>query len=145
MAYPARLGHLARRDVVALKLVRLFADVHHIDETEALERLGRGLRGSLWEALLSATWQSLRAGSTRLSDEELVEKVAKSLRERPERAGRSTQVTPALSALLLWIDLEAGTATDSARRVLESDHGKRMVDEGLREAGALLAKELTRK
>ncbi len=145
MDYPPRLAHLATRDIVAAKLARLFADVHQIDEAEALDRLGRGLKGALWESLLSSAWKALRASSERLTDEALVEKVARALRERPSRLGRPAKMTPGLSALLLWIDLEAGTATDSARRVLESDEGRKRVAQGLGEAGALLAGELTRK
>ena len=70
--------------------------------------------------------------------------MAKSLRDRPLRPGRSVPVTPDLSAFLLLADLAAGTASDAAGRVMETDAGKARARAGLAAAGQLLAHELTR-
>ncbi|MFT3839360.1 MAG: hypothetical protein QM723_20420 [Myxococcaceae bacterium] len=48
------------------------------------------------------------------------------------------------SAFLVLIDLDAGLASDSARRILESEEGKRRLADGVAEAGRFLATELLR-
>jgi len=41
-------------------------------------------------------------------------------------------------------DIQAGIASEAARRVMESDQGRKMIAEGLSEAGRFLAAELLR-
>ncbi|NPC86378.1 hypothetical protein HPC49_50355, partial [Pyxidicoccus fallax] len=53
-------------------------------------------------------------------------------------------LNPAWSAFLILVDLEVGTVSDAARRVMETDEGRRRGEEGLAEAGRFLAAELTR-
>lgn len=144
MRFPPRLGHLATRPVVIAKLWPTYADLHRVDAEEAQQRLGRALQGTLWEDLLEATWSALLGGTKRLDEEGLLEKVARALKDRPLRPGRVVKQTPALSAFLVMTDLSAGTASDTARRVLETEEGKKKVAEGVAEAGRLLAAELTR-
>lgn len=145
MSYPARLGHLATRKVVAAKLAPTYAQSHNVDEGEAVGTVERALEGQLWEALLAAAWRALTESKKRLDEDGLLEKIATTLKDRPYRPGRPAKVTPAFSAFLIQLDLEAGTASDMARRVLETPEGARKAEEGLREAGAHLAGELTRK
>jgi hypothetical protein len=144
MSFPPRLGHLATRRVVVAKLWPTYCEVHAVDEAEARERLERGLAGRLWEDLLDATWTALQGKKKRLDDAGLLEKVAKTLQERPYRPGRMTQLNPAMSAFLLLVDVEAGTVGDAARRMLETPDGKQRAADGLAEAGRFLADELTR-
>ena len=144
MRFPPRLGHLATRKVVVAKLWPTYGEVHGIDEEEARERLERALAGRFWEELLEATWTALQGKKKRLDDAGLLEKVAKTLQERPYRPGRTIKPTPAVSAFLLLLDVEAGTASDSVRRVLETPEGKQRSADGLAEAGRFLADELTR-
>jgi len=144
MNHPPRLAHLATRAVMAAKLGPTYAKAHNVDDDEAREQLERALRGSLWERLLDVTWEAMVGGTKRLSDEALVEKVAGTLQDRPLKAGRPAALNAAWSAFLVLADLEAGTASDAARRVLESAEGQRKAAEGLAEVGRFLAKELTR-
>ena len=144
MNHPPRLAHLATRAVLAAKLAPTYATAHNVDDDEAREQLERALRGSLWERLLDATWEAMLGDTKRLSDEALVEKVAGTLKDRPLKPGRPAALSPAWSAFLVLADLEAGTASDAARRVLESAEGQRKAAEGLAEVGRFLAKELTR-
>ena len=144
MRFPPRLGHLATRKVVVAKLWPTYAEVHGIDEAEARERLERALAGRLWEDLLEATWTALQGKKKRLDEAGLLEKIAKSLQERPHRPGRMIKPTPAMSAFLLLVDIEAGTASDSVRRVLETPEGRQRAADGLAEAGRFLADEITR-
>jgi len=142
--YPARLAHLATRAIVVAKLAPTFAEAHHLEHDEAVDRLSTALSGPLLDDLLAATWQSLLGGTKKLDEEGLLEKVAKSLRDRPLRPGRAVAVTPDLGAFLLLADLAAGTASDAAGRVMETDAGKARARAGLATAGQLLARELIR-
>lgn len=144
MSYPPRLAHLATRAVVVAKLMPTYARAHNIDEEEASQRLSTALAGRLLPALLESTWTALRGSAKRLTDDGLLEKVATTLGERPLRPGRPAPASPAWSAFLILMDLEVGTASDAARRVMETDEGRRRGDEGLAEAGRFLAAELTR-
>lgn len=144
MSYPPRLGHLATRPVLVAKLTPTFSKSHEIDDEEARVRLERAIAGRLWEQLLVATWAALIEGKKTVNDEAVLERVAGSLKDRPQRPGREATLSPAFSAFLVLLDLEAGTAGDSARRVLERPEGQRMAELGLTEAGRFLAKELTR-
>ncbi|HYO57729.1 hypothetical protein [Archangium sp.] len=144
MAYPPRLGHLATRPVVVAKLTPTYARAHRIDEEEAAQRLSSALQGRLLPSLLEEAWLAMRGKSKRLDDEGLLEKVATTLRDRPMRPGRVAEASPAWSAFLVLADLEAGTASEAARRVMESPEGRQRAQEGLAEVGRFLAAELTR-
>ncbi len=144
MAYPPRLAHLATRPVVVAKLIPTYARAHHIDEDEAAQRLSAALQGRLLPWLLEEAWTAMRGKSKRLTDEGLLEKVATTLKDRPTRPGRVAELNPAWSAFLVLADLEAGTASEAARRVMESPEGRERGQAGLAEVGRFLAAELTR-
>jgi len=144
VSYPPRLAHLATRAVVVAKLMPTYARAHNIDEEEASQRLSTALGGRLLTALLESTWTAMRGSAKRLTDDGLLEKVATTLGDRPLRPGRPAPSNPAWSAFLILMDLEVGTASDAARRVMETDEGRRRGQEGLAEAGRFLAAELTR-
>jgi hypothetical protein len=142
--YPPRLGHLATRPVVVNRLVPTYAKAHQIDEQEAMQRLERAIAGRIWEDLLAATWEAMKSHVKRLDEQKLLEKVATTLEERPLRYGRVVEPNAAWSAFMMLLDLEIGTAGDAARKVMESEQGRKMVSAGLAEAGMFLATELTR-
>ncbi len=144
MRYPPRFGHLATRPVVISKLVNTYAIAHSIEEEEAQERLERALGGTLHEDLLAATWEALLGGTKRLAEEGLLEKVAATLTDRPLRRSKAAALNPSWSAFLVLADLEAGTATEAARRALDNEQGRQMLKKGLQEAGRFLAAELSR-
>jgi hypothetical protein len=121
-----------------------YAQAHQIDEQEASQRLTRALSGALWEDLLAATWEAMKGRVKRLDELQLLEKVATTLEERPLRYGRALETNPAWSAFMMVLDLEIGTAGDAARRVMESEQGRKMIAAGLAEAGQFLATELTK-
>lgn len=143
-SFPPRFAHLATQKIVVSKLIPTFAAAHNIDENEAHERLSAALRGPLFDQLMTATWAALTSTTTRPDDDKLLEKVAKSL-TNPYRTAKQAEVTAGWSAFMVLADIEAGTATDAARRLLETDEGKRRARAGVDEVGAFLAKELTRK
>ncbi|WP_044180645.1 hypothetical protein [Hyalangium minutum] len=144
MKYPPRLGHLATRPVVVNRLVPTYAKAHQIDEQEAAQRLERAIAGRLWEDLLAATWEAMQSRVKRLDEQKLLEKVFNTLEDRPLRYGRVVEPNAAWSAFMMLLDLEIGTAGDAARKVMESEQGRKMISAGLAEAGMFLAIELTK-
>ncbi len=144
MRFPPRLGHLATRAVVVARLAPSYADVHGVSDDEARGHLERALATALYEELLASTWNALRAKHKRLDEAAILEEVAESLGERPLRPGRKMPQTPDTAAFWLLLDVQAGTASESARRVLESDRGRAAAQAGMAEAGAFLARELVR-
>jgi hypothetical protein len=144
MSFPPRLGHLVTRAVVAARLRPTFASSHEIDEEEGQERLERALAGGLWELLLDSTWAALNDEKRTIDEAALLEKIARTLKDRPLRPGKVATLSPQFSAFLVVIDLEAGMASDSARKVLESPQGEAMKKAGLIEAGKFLAHELVK-
>ena len=144
MSYPPRLGHLATRAVVVAKLTPTYALAHQLDDDEAATRLDAALGGPLLAELLGAAWEAMKGRTKRLDDTGLLEKVAGTLGERPLRRGRPAILSPAWSAFLVVADLHAGTASEAARRLMETDEGRKMARAGLAEAGRHLAAELTR-
>jgi hypothetical protein len=145
MRYPPRLSHLATRAVVVARLFSTYADAHDLDDEEARSRLTEALSGDFLEQVLASTWEAIRAKSPRLSEAELLDKIAQNLSARPLRPGRRAQVTPAWSAFFILADLRVGTATEAARRALETDQGRQMSAAGLVEVGQHLAAELLKK
>ena len=141
MRYPQRFSHLVTHPVVVTKLAPTCAAAFNIDAGDALERIDKGAGGSVHEELLAACWDHLRA-ATDLSDEELIENIAATLKRRGERPGKVAKVTPGWNAFLVMVDIRAGTASDTAQGLIGSDHGKKLVAAGLQEAAKHLAKEL---
>lgn len=144
MRYPPRLAHLATRAVVVAKLWPTFAAAHNLDEEEAEARLTTALQGQLLDELLAHAWEAMRQKARRADESALLEKVAQTLSDRPRRPGRTAKLNSAWSAFLLLADLQAGTASEAARRALETEQGRKTALEGLAEAGHHLAAELTR-
>jgi hypothetical protein len=145
MRYPPRLSHLATLPVLVAKLAPSYAKSHKVEDEEASRCLTVALKSPLREALLEEAWAALSVGSARATEEKLLEKVAAALQDRPLRPGRVKESTAAMSAFWIQLDLEAGTASDAPRMALESPAGQKMAAAGLKEAGAFLAGELTRK
>jgi hypothetical protein len=126
------------------KLVPTYAEAHQLEDEEASTRIQTALQGALLEDLLAGIWATMVGSTQRLDDEGLVEKVAKTLRDRPMRQGKVVALTPGWSAFFLRIDLAAGTASDAARKVMETDAGRQASTKGLEEVASHLAKELTK-
>jgi hypothetical protein len=132
--------------VVIARLAPSYAQAHQLDDEEAAQRLQTAFSsGTLLEELLASTWTALLGTTKRLDEAGLLEKIATCLGERPTRPGRLAKESPAFSAFLIVIDLQAGTASDAARRVLETPEGQKRVAAGMAEAGKFFAGELLRR
>jgi hypothetical protein len=145
MRFPPRFSHLATRSVVVTKLAPMCALAHDADDDEASERLDRGLKGPLLDDLLAACWQQLTSAPERPSDDAVLEQVAAALKKHGGKPGKTASVTPGWNAFLVLVDVRGGVAGDAARRVLETDEGKKRVAAGMVEVARHLATELTRK
>ena len=146
MRFPPRLSHLCTRPVLVSKLAPTYAQSHEVDVEEAVERLDRALAADsrMHDDLLAACWSELQAKKRSFDEAALLEKIAQLLKDRPQRPGKVAPTTPGWSAFLVLVDLDAGIASDSARRILESDEGKKRVAEGTAEVGRFIASELLR-
>jgi hypothetical protein len=137
---------LCNRPVLVSKLAPTYAQSHEIDIDEGVERVDRALErdAKLRDELLGACWDELQAKRRSFDEAALLEKIAQLLKDRPQRPGKVAAMTPGWSAFLVLIDLDAGLASDSARRILESDEGKKRLADGVAEVGRFLAAELLR-
>ena len=145
MRYPARLAHLATRAIVVAKLAPTFADAHHLDHEEAVDRLNTALSGPLLDDLLAATWQALLGGTKKLDEEGLAgeggqEPQRPSASARPPGRGHPGPRAPSSCSRTS----RQGPRATPRGRVMETDAGKARARAGLVVAGQLLARELTR-
>lgn len=145
MLFSPRLPHLlTRKDLVHL-LAPTYARARAVDEGEAAERLERALASPrLLEEVHAAVGGALadRKGP-RTSADAVLDRISAQLVRRVARA-KAAEATPAISAVLVRIDLETGLAPESMRDTLASPRGRPLLDAGWRELGAHLARELLR-
>ena len=144
MRYPPRLSHLATPSVVVAKLAPTYAEANSVEDEEAINRLDKAMRSPLHDDLLAACWVQLSEGSTK-DEEAILQKVASSLKNRPQRPGKIATLTPGWSAFLVLADVRAGIASDQAQRILETEEGFKRAAAGLIEVGRFLAGEFSRK
>lgn len=145
MVFSRRLPHVVtRRDLVEL-LAPTYGQARAVDGAEAAERLGRALAaGPVLEDLYGALGAALAdAKGPRTAEDTVMDRISARIAVRRARA-RSAALTPAVSAVLVRIDLEIGLAPESMRDTLASARGRPLLEAGLRELGAHLAKELLR-
>ena len=143
--FSPRLAHVVTRgDLVAL-LAPTYARARSVDEEEARERLAQALAvpaalGDLYRGLSEALAE---AKGPRTQVDAVMDRISANIASRRARA-RAAEATPAVSAVLVRLDLEIGLAPESMRATLASPRGSALLEAGLREVGGHLAKELLR-
>lgn len=140
-----RLPHvLPQRDLVLL-LAPTYAAARGVDEEEAGERLAQALAvPAALEDLYRGISDALHAvKGPRTSADQLVDKLSAGVLARRARA-KPAPATPAISAVLVRLDVEIGLVADAMRATLATPRGKALLDEGLRSLGAHLVKDLLR-
>jgi hypothetical protein len=145
MVFSPRLPHLlARKDLVQL-LAPTYARARGVDAGEAAERLERALASQrLLDEVHGAVGAALAARKgPRTSADAVVDRISAQLARRVARA-KPAEATPAISAVLVRIDLETGLAPESMRDTLASPRGRPLLEAGWRELGDHLARELLR-
>jgi hypothetical protein len=146
MPFSRRLSHVVTRSDLVLLLAPTYAKARAVDEEEAAERLGRALADArVLERLHAALGDALaETKGPRTQDDAVVDRVSANVAARRARA-KPAEATPALSAVLVWLDLELGLAPESMRDTLASPRGLALLEAGYRELGGHLARELLRK
>jgi hypothetical protein len=133
------------RAELARMLAPTLAKATQVDVEVAEERLLRALAN---QRVLDDVYAGLSAAlaeakGPRTSEEELVDKLSAGVQARGRRV-RAAELTPAISAVLVLLNLEAGEAPEMMRETLQSQKGRALLQEGLRSMGNHLMKELIR-
>jgi hypothetical protein len=143
--FSRRLPHVVTRADLVLLLAPTYAKARAVDEEEASERLARALAAP---AALDDVYRGLSdalaaARGPRTGEDAVMDRISAGVAARRARA-RAAEGTPAVSAVLVRLDLEIGLAPEPMRATLATPKGKALLDQGLRELGAHLVKELLR-
>ena len=97
-----------------------------------MDDLYRGISAALEEAR-----------GPRTTEDAVMDKLSKGVQARRSRAKPAPE-SPAISAVLVRLNLEIGLAPEQMRAMLASEKGRAMFEEGLRALGAHLVKDLLR-
>jgi hypothetical protein len=140
-----RIPHVFPRSDLAFLLAPTYADCLSVDEEIATERLGRALANpdvlaGIHQAIASALEDTR---GPRTEPDAQVDKISKRLQTRRSRV-KAAPSTPAVSAVMVWLNLAIGMAPESMRDTLSSGKGAAMLATGLRELAASLVKDLLR-
>lgn len=143
--FSRRLPHVLTRADLAMLVAPTYAKALSVDEEEALERMTRalerpGVADDLYRGISEALWQTK---GPRTSEDDLMDRLSRGVRARRARA-KAAPSTPALSAVMVRVNLELGLAPEQMRATLESEKGRALLEQGLREIGAHLVKDLLR-
>jgi hypothetical protein len=146
MSQPSRrLPSIVTRADLAWLLTPTYAAAMDVDDDEAHDRLERAVgRPELVEDLLWGISEALEARrGPRTSEDALLDKLSAGLHAR---RGKVTAAAgdPAVSAVLVLVNLEIGMASESLRGTLETPKGRAMLDAGLRKLGDHLVRELVK-
>jgi hypothetical protein len=143
--FSKRLPHVLTRADLALLLSPTYAKARGVDGEEAGERLSRALAApaALDDLYRGISGALAGAKGPRTSEDALVDRLSAGVVARRARA-RAAAGTPGVSAVLVRLDLELGLAPEPMRATLATEKGRALLEEGLRELGAHLVKELLR-
>jgi hypothetical protein len=137
-------GVLTKADLVRL-LAPTYAKGRAVDEEEAMERLGRALAvpSALDDVYRGISDALADLKGPRTSEDALMDRISAAVPARRARA-KPAPDAPGVSAALVRLDLEIGLAAEGMRAMLESPRGRELLDEGLRDIGKHLVKDLLR-
>jgi hypothetical protein len=143
--FSRRLPHVLTRADLALLLAPTYAKARGVDEEEASERLSRALAvpAALADVHGGISLALSDAKGPRTSEDALMDRLSAGVAARRARA-KAAEVTPAVSAALVRLDVEIGLVPEQVRAMLGTDKGRALLDAGLRQLGAHVVKELLR-
>jgi hypothetical protein len=120
-----------------------YAEALSVEDDEAHERLERALlHPELVDDLLWGISEALPARQgARTSADQLVDKLSRALHARRGKV-TAAPAGPAISAVLVRINVELGLAPEPMRATLRTARGEQLLDDGLRTLGAHLVGEL---
>ena len=141
--FSRRLPHVLTRKDLARVLAPTYAKAASVDAEEALDRMERAVGNTV---ILDDLYKGLSAAMAerkgpRTTEDELVDKLSEGVQKRRSRV-KAAELTPGISAAMVLINLELGYAPEMMRNALQTEKGRALLDQGLRELGAHLVGEL---
>jgi hypothetical protein len=138
-----RLLHVVTLADLATILTPTYAEAMSVEDEEGHDRLVRALaRTRVADDLYGCLSDALEAvQGERTSEDALMDKLSKGVQKRRARV-KAAPATPALSAVLVRINLEIGLAPEQMRATLDTEKGRAAFAAGLKELGTHLVKEL---
>jgi hypothetical protein len=143
VVFSRRLPHVVTRKDLALLLAPTYAASAEVDFEEAHERMERAVGSPrVLEQLYAGLSAALEGRKgPRTSEDELIDALSAGVQKRRSRV-KPAPPGPGISAAMVLLNLELGFAPEMMRGALENPKGKALLDEGLRELGTHLLKEL---
>jgi hypothetical protein len=141
--FSPRLPAVVTRADLAWLVTPTYAEALSVEDDEAHERLERALQHpELVDDLLWGISEALpdKQGA-RTTPDQLVDKLSKALHARRGKV-TAAAAGPAVSAVLVRINVELGLAAEPMRMTLQTDKGQKLLDDGLRKLGVHLVNEL---
>jgi hypothetical protein len=141
--FSRRLPHVVTRKDMALLIAPTYAASANVDFEEAHERMERAVTSDriadqLYAGLSAALYE--RKGP-RTTEDALIDELSAGVQKRRSRV-KAAALTPALSAVMVMLNVELGYAPEMMRGALENPKGKALLEDGLRALGTHLLKEL---
>jgi hypothetical protein len=143
--FSRRLPHVITRADLARALAPTYAKAAQVDPEEAEDRL---LRAFASQRVLDQIYDGLSAAlaeakGPRTTEDELIDKLSAGVQARRGKV-RAADLTPAVSAVLVLVNVEVGQAPEMMREAIQAGKGRALLQEGLKALGAHLVKELIR-
>jgi hypothetical protein len=141
--FSPRLPAVVTRADLAWLVTPTYAEALSVEDDEAHERLERALlHPELVDDLLWGISEALPARQgARTTGDQLVDKLSRALHTRRGKV-TAAPAGPAVSAVLVRINVELGLAPEPMRATLQTARGQQLLDDGLRTLGAHLVNEL---
>ncbi len=141
--FSRRLPHVVTRKDLALLVAPTYAVSAAVDFDEAHERMERAVGNQrIVDQLYTGLSAALeRRKGPRTTEDALIDDLSAGVQKRRSRVKAAT-LTPAISAVMVMLNLELGYAPEMMRGALENPKGKALLEEGLRALGTHLADEL---
>lgn len=142
--FSRRLPHVVTRKDLALLIAPTYAASANVDFDEAHERMERAV-GS--QRIVDQIYDGLSAAlfarkGPRTAEDALMDDLSAGVQKRRSRV-RPAALTPAVSAVMVMLNLELGYAPEMMRgALLENPKGKALLGEGLQELGKHILNEL---
>src|SRR4051812_24820658 len=126
--FSPRLRHVLTRADLAYLLAPTYAASANVDFDEALERMQRAVTS---EHVAASLYDGLSAAleAKRGTPDEVIDKLSAGVQKRRSRI-KAVKVSPAISAVMVMLDLEIGFAPEMMRDALENPKGKALLAAG---------------
>jgi len=143
--FSPRLPHVLTRADLARVLLDTYVDAMGVDDDEALDRLGRVLaKQDVLDDLYRGISTALAAvQGPRTTEDALMDKLGQGVQKRRSRV-KAAPSHPALSAVLVRLNLELGLAPEQMRSTLATEKGRAILEDGLARLGKHVVTELLR-